>query len=116
MSDKLKGAKRAPITYYSNGATGKVVVRWVEPPEGYGEAGVITMYPGAILKGGYQDYFEERKILKGEVIYVNYKGTTKCTPESDMLCVERAAISTCYNNSNEEVEIYFQIKKTYNKK
>lgn len=111
MSDKLKGAKRAPITYYSGeGAKGRIITRWVEPPEGYNEAGIITMSVGAILKGGYQENREERKVLKGEVS-LNYHGTKKYTPKSGMLCVERTYQPTYYNQTKEEVEIYFQIKK-----
>lgn len=113
--DKLRGAKRAPITYYSGErATGKVVTRWVEPPEGYSEAGVITMFPGAMVRGGYQENLEKRKVLKGEVS-LNYQGTKKLTPESKMLCVERAYQPTYHNYTKEVVEIYFK-RKIWNKK
>lgn len=45
--EKLKWAQRAPITYYSvAGAKGKIVTRWIEPPEGYNEAGIITIFYG----------------------------------------------------------------------
>lgn len=113
MSEKLKGAQRAPITYYSvAGAKGKVVTRWIEPTDGYDEEGIITMCPGAIVKGYYQENIEERSVIKGVVTY----GAKNYTPEDKSLCVERASMKTCYNNSNEVVEIMFRVKKYCNNK